>query len=129
MTEDQVRQFLEGYGQALSTGNLDEIAACWSIPALVLADAGAVAVSDRAQVAQFFAQAVEWYRAQGLVSTTPRLERIEPMGERLAAVGVRWSARDATGAEQSGEHSYYIVRQEEDGRLGIQVALTRPVQA
>jgi hypothetical protein len=44
MTDTHIREFLERYGRAVSAGDLQKIAACWEVPALVLGDQEAVAV-------------------------------------------------------------------------------------
>ena len=125
MDEDQIRRFLERYGRALSAGDLREIAACWEVPALVLADESATAVAEAREIERFFAHAVEWYRSQGLASTAPHLERVEPLSAKLAAVDVRWPAFDAAGTERASERSHYILRLGYDGQPRIRVALTR----
>jgi len=126
-SEAMVTSFLQRYGEALSAGDLPTIVSCWEIPAFVLSDPGARAVTEAAQVEQFFAEAVASYRAQGLVSTTPELLQIEPLGQRIASVDVRWSARDVNGAVQSTEHSRYILRLRADGSLRVQVAMSLSV--
>lgn len=126
MSEDQVRHFLERYGQALSTGDLPEIAGCWEVPALSLADAGAVLISDSGEIERYFERAVGEYHAHGLMTTWPRLEKMEALTDRLASVDVRWASFDTAGVERSSEHSFYILRRGDDGQLRIQVALTRP---
>ena len=126
MNEAQIRRFLERYGQALRTGDLAEIVRCWEVPALVLADEGAVPVSASDEIERFFEQAVGEHHAQGLVATRPQLERAEILTDRLAAVDVRWSSFDAAGAECSSERSYYILRRGDDGQLRIRVTLVRP---
>ena len=96
-----VRSFLEGYGRALSTGDLPAIVNSWDTPALVLSDQGARMVSQAAEVEQFFAGAVEWYRAQGLAATRPSSVEIKRLSERLVSVDARWSAIDITGARET----------------------------
>jgi hypothetical protein len=125
MEETEVRVFLESYGQALSTGDLAAIADAWAVPALVLADQGAVAVGASAEVEAFFKHAVAQYHAQGQASTHPTQVKIERLGERLAEVDVSWEVLDDKGVSRSVEHSHYILWQGEDGRLRIRVALTR----
>jgi len=125
MNEAQIRRFLERYGQALRTADLAEIVRCWEVPALVLADEGAVPVSASGEIERFFEQAVGEHHAQGLVATQPQLERAEILTDRLAAVDVRWSSFDAAGAEHSSERSYYILRRGDDGQLHIRVTLVR----
>lgn len=125
MTEEQIRRFLERYGQALSTGNLLEIGDCWEVPAFVLADTGGVPVAESSEIERYFERAVGEYHSQGLMTTQPLLEKIEPLTKRLVSVDVRWSSFDRTGVERSSEHSHYILWRGDDGQLRIRVALTR----
>ena len=128
VSEDQIQRFLEHLGQALSTGDLAEISRCWEVPALVLSDEESVLVSSQEHIETFFAEAVQWYRSQGLMSTRPRIERVEALTERLASVDVRWPAFDEAGMEKTSERSHYILRRGDDGQLRIRVALTRETQ-
>jgi hypothetical protein len=125
MNDDQIQRFLERLGHAMSVGDLAEVAQCWDVPALVLTDDSAIAISDSAELKPFFARAAEGYRSQGLVATRPELERVEPLTARLTAVDVRWPTFNAAGAEQSSERSHYIVWHGDDGQPRIRVALTR----
>jgi hypothetical protein len=118
-----VYSFLEGYGQALSTGDLPAIVNCWDVPALVLSDQGARAVFEIAEVEQFFAGAVEWYRAQGQVATRQSSVEIKRLSERLVSVDVRWSVIDTSGAERPSEYSHYILSLADDGQPRIRVAI------
>jgi hypothetical protein len=124
MNEDQIRRFLERYGQALSIGDVAEITGCWEIPALTLADAGAVPVSDSSEIARYFERAVGEYHSQGLMTTQPQLEKVQALTDQLVSVDVRWSSFDMAGVERSSERSHYILRRGDDGQLRIQVALT-----
>jgi len=77
MQTDQIGQLLEQLGQALSAGDLHKASACWAVPALVLSEDAALAVSDATEIEEFFSQAAEWYHLQGLVSTRPEIERVD----------------------------------------------------
>jgi hypothetical protein len=125
LDEELSRAFLERYAQALSAGDARAIASCWELPALVLSDEGATAVSSAAEVEKFFAQAIDWYRSRGLVETRPELERIELLSGRLAAVDVRWPAFDGAGVERLSERTQYILHADKDGLPRIRVALAR----
>jgi hypothetical protein len=125
MNEDQIKSFLEGYGLAISAVDLAAISSCWEVPALVLSDQGAMAVSDAAEIERFFAQGSEWYRSQGLVSTKAELERVEVLSEKVKSVDVRWPSFDKAGEEKWSERSHYILRLGDDGQPEIRVALTR----
>jgi hypothetical protein len=119
-----IHAFLERYGRAITSGDLDAAAACWAVPALVLADEGAVLVESREEVGAFFARALAAYRSEGLVETRPEIDRVEPLSDRLVSVDVRWPAFDAAGAERASERSRYVVRLDADGGPQIQVAVT-----
>jgi hypothetical protein len=121
--DDIVRRFLDGYGKALSAGDLPAIANCWDTPALVLSDQGARAVLEAAEVEKFFAGAVEWYHAQGVVATKPSSVEIKRLSERLVSVDALWSVIDATGEEKPGEHSNYILSISDDDQPRIRVAI------
>jgi len=125
MNEDKIRDVLERIGVALSTSNLQALSNCWEVPALVLSDEGAIAVTEVSEIEKFFAQATEWYHSQGIRSTKAELERVEALSESLAAVDVRWPSFDASGAEKYSEHSHYIIQVGNDGQARIRVALTR----
>ena len=124
ITRDAVQRFLETLGGALTRGDAAAVARCWEVPALVLADQGAIMVGDLAEVERFFARADEHYRARGLVSTRPLILQFEPLGDRLASVLVRWPAFDASGAEKSSERSHYLLRLGDDGQPRIRVSTT-----
>jgi hypothetical protein len=125
MGDEEIRQFLERYGQALSAGDTPAIVECWAVPALILADEGARVVTDAGEIATFFAQVVAWYRAQGIMATRPELERVDRLSEKLAAVDVRWPSFDAAGNEQSSERSHYLLQRGEDEQIRFRVTLTR----
>lgn len=121
----RTEQLLERLGQAISAGDMETIAACWTVPALVLSNDGALAVTAMGEIVDFFTRAVEGYRSQGRMSTRPELERFEPLTERMAAIDVRWPAFDAAGREQVSERSHYILHVDADGQPRVRVALTR----
>lgn len=125
--EKIVRGFLEDYGQALSEGDLPEIVNCWEVPALVLSDQGARTVIESAEVEQFFAGAVEWYRAQGLLATKPSSVEIKRLSERLISADARWSMIDTGGVEKPSDHSLYILSIADDGQPRIRVAIALAV--
>jgi len=127
MIDDLIRKFLEGYGAALSDGDLPVVSRCWTVPALVLSDQGAIAVTNPSEIETFFAQGIEYYRSQGLMSTRPELERVEMLSETLISVDVRWPAYDSSSREQASERSHYILQLGQDGQPQIRVALTRTV--
>jgi len=127
MDDNKILRFLEAYGAAISAGDITVVSNSWTVPALVLSDQGALAVSDASEIQAFFAQGIEYYRTQGLISTKPELERVEMLSETLVSVDVRWPAYDSFGIEKSSERSHYILQLGGDGQPQIRVALTRTV--
>jgi len=127
MNEDKIRDVLERIGIALSAGDLHSLSNCWEVPALVLSDQGAIAVAEVSEIEKFFAQAIEWYHSQGILSTRPELDRVDMLSESLAAVDVRWPSFDASGIEKYSERSHYILQVGKDGQVRIRVALTRTI--
>jgi hypothetical protein len=107
--EQHIRAFLDQYGQRLTAGDGAALAEMYALPALIVADAGALAVVDRAQITEFFGHAPEQYRAQGIVGTRPEVDRIEPLTDKLFSVDVRWPYVYEDGHEAGGEHSRYLV--------------------
>jgi hypothetical protein len=125
MDNDKITQLLERLGRTLSAGDLQGVSSCFELPAVFLSDDGATILADATQLEKSFAQASQWYRSRGLVSTKPELERVDMLSEKLAAVDVRWPAFDASGQEKSTERSHYILRLGTDERAYVRVALTR----
>jgi len=113
--EDEIRRFFERYGQVISTGDLGAVMDFWEVPALVLSDQGAAAVSDAAEIERFFTQALEWYRSRGLVTTRPEIERVEQLSDKNTSVDVRWPTYDEDGVEKWSERSHYILSTGNDG--------------
>ena len=125
--EGEIRKLLEVLGNALTAGDLETVAKCWDLPAMLLSDQGSVVVNSESQIRRSFAHAVQWYRSHGLVSTKPEIQKLEQLTGVLFAVDVRWPAFDAAGAEKSSERSQYIIKVAADHEPRICVALSRTV--
>ena len=115
--------FLDRYAQALAGGDLPGIAACYALPALVVGDAGAIPVSEPAQVEAAFAGAADAYRAQGMVGIRPELRAVDPLTPALTLVEVRWAYLDEAGDARQHTTYRYLLRRSGDGGLGIQVVV------
>lgn len=109
--EDAVRAMLQRLARAVTTGDGPAAAACWEVPALVVAEEGNRAVSTLAEVEAFFGGAREQYNRQGITDTRPEVECIEWHTPQLASVTVRWPWLDAQGRDVGrSEASVYLVR-------------------
>jgi hypothetical protein len=129
MDDDEIRRSversLERLGHALSTGDLKGVSACWAFPAMFLSEADAMVLAEPSQLEQLMAQAIAAYRERGIASTSPELEHVDPLGETLIAVDVRWPSSDAVGREVASERSHYLLHIGKDGQARLRVALTR----
>jgi ketosteroid isomerase-like protein len=118
----EITAFLDRYADALATGDLPGIAACYAVPALVVGDAATIPVTEPAQVEAAFAGAADAYRAQGLVGIRPELRGVDPLTATLTLVDVGWSYLDEGGAARRHSSYRYLLRRA-DGGLGIQVVV------
>ncbi|MBC7892928.1 MAG: hypothetical protein H7Y12_11995 [Sphingobacteriaceae bacterium] len=87
LSKTAVESLLTAYGQALSEGDLRQIAKSWAIPALVLKDDASVPITSSSEIEELFAGSVEQYHQQGLASKRPFLENMKLLSANLAAVG------------------------------------------
>jgi hypothetical protein len=118
----EITAFLDRYADALATGDLPGIAACYAVPALVVGDAATIPVTEPVQVEAAFAGAADAYRAQGLVGIRPELRAVDPLTATLTLVDVGWAYLDEAGADRRHTSYRYLLRRA-DGGLGIQVVV------
>jgi hypothetical protein len=117
--EDAVREMLQRFARAFTTGDGPGAAACWEVPALVVSGEGNRAVAKLEEVAAFFGGAKTQYNEQGIHGTRADVECFEWHAPQLASVTVRWPYLDAQGGEVGGaERSVYLVRVK-DGQARI----------
>jgi ketosteroid isomerase-like protein len=122
-SEHDVSAFLDRYADALVKGDLPGVAACYTLPALVVADAASIPVSEPAQVEAAFGGAADAYRAQGLVDLRPEVRAVDPLSEALTLVDVRWAYLDEAGRQRQHTSYRYLLRRADTGQLGIQVVI------
>jgi ketosteroid isomerase-like protein len=122
-TPADVAAFLDRYANALVSGDLPGIAACYALPALVAGDGASIPISDPAQVEAAFGGAADAYRAQGLVDARPELRAVDPLTPALTLIDVRWAYLDESGNEHHHSSYRYLLRRSESGQLAIQVVV------
>lgn len=109
--EESIRQMLQRFARALTTGDGEGAADCWEVPALVARDEGTRAVASLADVAAFFGGAKEQYNEQGITGTRADVQCVEWYTDKLASVTVNWPYLDGDGREVGrSESSTYLVR-------------------
>jgi hypothetical protein len=119
-----IRGLLDRFAGALISGDGQAAAACWQVPALVVADGETRAIGSTAEIADFFGAAAAHYQSRGIHSTRPDIQRITLMGADTALVMVRWPYLDAAGHDTgAAEASDYLVLAAKDGDPKICVAV------
>jgi hypothetical protein len=119
----EIEAFFGRYAEALSAGDLPGIAACYTLPGLVVGDGATIPVTEAGQVEAAFAGAAEAYRAKGLVAIRPELRALDPLTPSLTLADVRWSYLDEAGEARQHTSYRYLLRRFEPGQLGIQVVV------
>jgi hypothetical protein len=127
VSDDAIRSFFTRYGEALTSGQPDTIAACYVAPALVVGDRGAKAISDIAQVAADFSGSAERYAAAGLVHAVAAVVAIERLTDTITSVDVHWDYTDREGVSQAEDGYRYLLRDTVDGPR-IQVVVPTPLR-
>jgi hypothetical protein len=109
--EDAVRDMLQRFSRAFTSGDGPGAAACWEVPALVVSAEGNRAVATLDEVGAFFGGAKAQYNKHGVTGTRPDIQRIDWHTPQLASVTVQWPYLDAEGKQVPGsESSLYLVR-------------------
>jgi len=111
---DDVQSFLNSYGVALSTGDLDAIGESYDFPALVVEASGSVLLADPEAVRESTADVARGFRERGLVGVVARLVQVEEVGDALVWAHVRWSYRDENANEQEAQEIRYLLRRARD---------------
>ena len=122
-SHQDVSAFLDRYADALASGDLPGIAACYALPGLVVGDAATIPVAEPAQIEAAFGGAADAYRSQGLVGLRPELRAVDPLTGALTLVDVRWAYLDEAGRERQHTSYRYLLRRTDTGSLGIQVVV------
>ncbi len=111
---DDVQTFLNSYGVALSTGDLDTIGESYAFPALVVGVSGSVVLADPEAVRESTLETARGFRERGLVGVVAHLEDVEGVGDALVWARVRWSYRDEYANEQEAQEVRYLLRRARD---------------
>lgn len=124
----EVQSLLDKVARAITSGDGAAMAQLWELPAFVLGDDAAEALSDPDKVASLFGSARQQYNARGITSTRADIQDLEKVGERLVIATVRWPYLDATGKQVGAEKSDYTLRRDDGGDLKIRFVMYRGVE-
>ena len=123
--EDEVRHYLDLYARALTAGDARALAAMWAVPALILGDYGAQAITALVEIESLFTGAKEHYASRGIADTRPDIQKVEWLTQRIVVADVRWPLFDANHDERGAERSTYTLERDEHGELKMRVAVMR----
>jgi hypothetical protein len=122
---DDLTDFFDRYGSALTTGDVAAIANCYALPGMVVSDAYSFTFASPAAVALSFLGAAPAYREQQIVAAHAQLRDVQRISEALAMVAVEWEYLDSAGNAVPGESYRYLIRGGADGPLITTVIATR----
>jgi hypothetical protein len=112
---DDLTDFFDRYGTALTRGDVSAIAGCYALPGMVVADSYSFTFASPAAVALSFLGAAPAYREQQIVAAHAQLHDVQRLSPALAMVAVQWEYLDSRGDAVPGESYRYLLRSEADG--------------
>ncbi|HJU72829.1 MAG TPA: hypothetical protein VJ717_03715 [Gemmatimonadaceae bacterium] len=121
----EVQDFFDRMGRSLTAGDAGTVAGMWAVPAYVIGDAMAQAITSREDIEKFFAGAKGEYNKRGITDTRADIASLEWIGDRIVVADIRWPYLDAHGNEVGGESSTYTLRRDDAGQLKLHIALMR----
>ena len=125
-TKDQeVQDYLDRYARALTAGDGETVASMWEVPAIVVGEDEAIAITELQQVSDFFGAAKPMYTQRGILTTRAELIDVDRIGDNLVNCLVRWPHLDANEEEIGEESSNYTLRRGSDGQLKMRVVVMR----
>ncbi|HET6533088.1 MAG TPA: hypothetical protein VFH03_21065 [Actinoplanes sp.] len=121
---DDLTDFFDRYGSALTRGDVSGIAGCYALPGMVVADSYSFTFTSPAAVALSFLGAAPAYREQQIVAAHAQLQDVQRLSGALIMAAVEWEYLDARGAAVPGERYRYLIRVGAEGPLITTVIAT-----
>ncbi|WP_189077087.1 hypothetical protein [Mangrovihabitans endophyticus] len=112
---DDLTDFFDRYGSALTRGDVTAVAGCYALPGMVVADSYSFTFTSPAAVALSFLGAAPAYREQQIVAANAQLREVQHLSKALAMVAVEWEYLDSAGNAVPGERYRYLLRSDADG--------------
>ena len=112
---DDLTDFFDRYGTALTRGDVSGIASCYALPGMVVADSYSFTFASPAAVALSFLGAAPAYREQQIVAAHAQLSDVQGLSDALTMVAVQWEYLDSRGNAVPGERYRYLIRSDADG--------------
>ena len=124
LAQRRAKDFFDEYSAALSSGNLEAIARCYSYPSIVVTDTASRTISTPQEVIDAFTGSDESSSTRGLTQAIATIQSIESPVSNVAWVTVRWSYRDELDEEHYADAYRYLVRELESS---IEICTVTPV--
>lgn len=118
-----VREYLNGFKNALTAGDGEAIAEMWETPAFVLGHDMAHVITSPEDVAALFGDAREQYREIGITGTRAEIVRLDEITDHMVIVRVRWPYLDPQGREMAAETSTYTLVRQPKGDWKMRIAV------
>ncbi len=112
---EDLTDFFDRYGSALTSGDVSGVANCYALPGMVVADSYSFTFASPAAVALSFLGAAPAYREQQIVAAHAQLRDVQRLSDALAMVAVQWEYLDSAGNAVPGESFRYLIRSDADG--------------
>ena len=112
---DNLTDFFDRYGSALTTGDVSAVAACYALPGLVVADSYSFTFASPAAVALSFLGAAPAYREQRIVAAHAQFLDVQRLSRALAMIAVEWEYLDSAGNAVPGDRYRYLIRADAGG--------------
>jgi hypothetical protein len=124
MTDDDVAEYFERYGAALSAFDPVGTTGLWGFPATMVTDDFVGSLATAEELAGALGQAQELYRQLGLDRADHQLMEVVRLTDALVRARVRWSFRAVDGSELMSSDYVYLLRSDPDGlRAYVAVSL------
>lgn len=111
----QLSDFFGRYGAALTAADVVGIAACYTMPGMVVADSYSFTFTSPAAVALSFLGAAPAYRDCEIVAAHAQINDVQQLSPALTMVAVEWEYLDSRGQAVPGERYRYVLRSGPDG--------------
>jgi hypothetical protein len=99
---DNLTDFFDRYGSALTTGDVSAVAGCYALPSMVVADSYSFTFASPTAVALSFLGAAPAYREQQIVAAHAQLRDVQRLSAALAMVAVEWEYLDSAATRSPG---------------------------
>jgi hypothetical protein len=112
---DELTEFFDRYGAALTRGDVVAVAGCYALPGMVVANSYSFTFASPAAVALSFLGAAPAYRERQIVAAHAQLRDVQRLSDALSMVAVEWEYLDSTGNAVPGESYRYLLRADASG--------------